>query len=218
MPAAARQPLCVLALCVCFLCLCAAIRYARASTDRLDERLTAEVFPRGDDGRTHLQPALTESARVLGAPGSLIAANAGLVLLAAKRRDVRGCVVAGTAPLTAIILAEFVAKPIIDRRNSYGALLFPSGTVTAVAAVSLAACWLLRGLGRRNVLLLSAALFVAPTATVSLAVVALRWHLPTDAIGGTVLAAACVLGIASVTDTVWPPPQSTAVARPRRYR
>lgn len=218
MSTVARQLLCVVVLCLGFLCLCLVIRYARGSTDRIDARLTAELFPRDDRGRTHLQAELTKSVRVLGAPLLIAAINSCLVLWAAMRRDVRGCVVVGASPLTAVAVAEFVAKPLIGRRNSYGAFLFPSGTVTAVAAVSLAAWWLLRRLARRDVPLLSAMLFLAPTATVSLAVVALRWHLPTDALGGAILAATCVLGIASVTDAVWPSSRSAAVPRSGRHR
>ena len=200
-PSLSRHGLHVLLLWVSFFALCASIRCARGITDRVDARLTSKLFPRGNDGRTYLQPVFDWSIK-LSSRLSLVSVSAFLILWALHRRDARACLVVSAAPASAVFVVEHLLKPLVDRRNAYDAFLFPSGTVTAVASVSFAAYWLCRRFHGTQVVALL--LFLVPTAIVGLAVVALRWHLPSDAIGGALLAPAWVLATAAAADWTRP--------------
>jgi len=114
--------------------------------------------------------------------GSLVAA---LVVVGRDRWRALACLV---APALAVLLAEYVLKPVIARRYS-GVLTFPSGTTTVVAAVATAVAvaaprWL-----RPVVVVVGSVLVVLEC----IAVVALQWHFPTDAIGGVLLGVGTVL-------------------------
>jgi membrane-associated phospholipid phosphatase len=114
--------------------------------------------------------------------GSVVAA---LVVAGRDRWRALACLV---APTLAVLLAEYVLKPVIARRYA-GVLTFPSGTTTVVASV--AAAWALavpRAL-RPPVVVVGVVVVVLECA----AVVALQWHFPTDALGGAALGAGTVL-------------------------
>jgi len=104
-------------------------------------------------------------------------------------RDWPRAVACVVGPIAAVITTEQVAKPLVGRHlSAFGGDSYPSGTVTAAAAlvtvITLAVPALLRpvaGLGGLCVI-----------GAVGIAVVGMRWHYPTDAIGG-----ACV-GVGSV--------------------
>ena len=90
----------------------------------------------------------------------------------------------------AVLIVQEVAKPLIEEHvKSYGDPSYPSGTVTVVTALATAAVLVtprvLRGVTACIGLL-------AVVATCS-AVVELRWHYPTAAIGGVCVGAGAVL-------------------------
>jgi membrane-associated phospholipid phosphatase len=93
------------------------------------------------------------------------------------------------APLAAVFVTERVAKPLVGRHlGPQGLFTYPSGTVTAASAIVTVIFLISPALLRPVV----AAVGLAAIAATAAAVVSLRWHYPTDAIGG-----ACV-GIGAV--------------------
>ncbi len=76
-------------------------------------------------------------------------------------------------PPLAAVLVELALKPLVGRHFE-GVLSYPSGNVTNVAAVA-------------------AALALAATVAMAVAVTGLRWHYPTDALGGAVFGVGVVL-------------------------
>jgi membrane-associated phospholipid phosphatase len=114
--------------------------------------------------------------------GSALAA---LVAMGADRRRAIACL---CGPLIAALLVEWVLKPLVGRRY-LEVLCFPSGSVAVVAAVSTS--WVLavpRWL-RWPAIVTGAALVVLMSVTV----VAVRWHYPSDALAGASLAVGVVL-------------------------
>ncbi len=117
--------------------------------------------------------------------GSLLAA---LVVVGRDRRRALACL---CAPSIAAALVNWVLKPEVGRYY-LGVLSFPSGSLTVVAA--LATAWTLAVPGRlRWVVLLAAAAAIALT---GIAVVAARWHYPSDALAGAV----CGVGVVLLVD------------------
>ncbi len=124
--------------------------------------------------------------------GSLPALIIGMAILLAvglSRDWVRG-IGCAVAPIVAVLIVQEVAKPLIEGHvKSYGDPSYPSGTVTVVTALATAAVLVtprvLRGVTACIGLL-------AVLATCS-AVVVLRWHYPTAAIGGVCVGAGAVL-------------------------
>jgi len=105
----------------------------------------------------------------------------------------------------AIILAEVILKPVVDRHYIWGkgALYYPSGTATGVAAWT-TLVWLLAvpflRTPRARVLLALGLGFLAILDAV--AVVAALKHLPLDAIGGFATGIAVVLACAAIIDVM----------------
>jgi hypothetical protein len=114
--------------------------------------------------------------------GSVLAA---VVVLARDRLRAVACLV---APALAVALTEYVVKPAIARRYSE-VLTFPSGSTTAVGA--LATAWVLAVPRRLRLVVAAVAAFLVGLECI--AVVALQWHFPTDALGGAVVGAGVVL-------------------------
>jgi membrane-associated phospholipid phosphatase len=114
--------------------------------------------------------------------GSLLAA---LVAVGRDRGTALACLV---GPALALVLVEWVLKPTVAR-HYLGVLSFPSGTITAVAAVAtawvVAVPWWLRV----PVLLVGAGV----VAWAGVAVIALRWHYPSDALAGGAFGVGVVL-------------------------
>ena len=134
--------------------------------------------------------------------GSILAA---LIVVARDRWRALACLV---APTLAVLLTEYVLKPVIARRYAQ-VLCFPSGSTTAVAAMAVA--WVI-AVPRwiRPVVAIVGAFFVG---LVCMAVIALQWHLPTDALGGVAFGAGVVLLVDGVIHlVVW------AVRRRQRDR
>lgn len=93
-------------------------------------------------------------------------------------------------PAAAVLVTERIAKPLVGRHLSVlGGNSYPSGTVTAIAA--LAAVVVL--VSPRLLRPLAAALGLVAILATDAAVVAMRWHFPTDAIGGMLVGVGTVL-------------------------
>jgi membrane-associated phospholipid phosphatase len=135
-------------------------------------------------------------AELLAAPAIGAALVVSVALGIARRAYFRVAVYAALA-VTALLISEHVAKPLVER--TYNAeLTFPSGHVTAVSATALA-MWLalypLLGKRARNITLV---LGVAWTLLMSLAVVGALWHTPLDAVGSILLSVGIVTAGAAV--------------------
>ena len=114
--------------------------------------------------------------------GSVVAA---LIVVGRDRWRAAACLV---APTLAVLLAEYVLKPVVARRDA-GVLTYPSGTTTVVASVATAWALAVPRKVRTPVVVVGAVLVVLECA----AVVALQWHFPTDALGGATLGIGIVL-------------------------
>jgi len=121
------------------------------------------------------------SPAVLGV-GSVLAAA---VVVGRDRWRALACLV---GPVLAVVLTEYLLKPVIARRYT-DLLSFPSGTTTAVAA--LATAWVLAVPRRWRPAV--AAVGVVLVALECIAVVALQYHFATDALGGTAIGVGVLL-------------------------
>ena len=135
-------------------------------------------------GRVLLRPVdpgsrLANELVKIGSLPVLLAGVAAIFLLAIFRDWVRAFACAA-APIVAVEVVEHIAKPMVGREIGGGSFTYPSGTVTAVAALA-AAVFLV---SPRLVRPLSALAGAAVVAAVGWAVLVLRWHYPTDVIGG----------------------------------
>jgi membrane-associated phospholipid phosphatase len=123
----------------------------------------------------------------LGDPAVLVVGSA-LAALVAVRRDRWRAAACLCGPVLAAVLVEWVVKPWVGRRY-LEVLTFPSGSVTTIAAVSTA--WVLAVPARlRWVAIAAGAVLVV---AMGVAVVGLRWHYPTDALGGAAFGVGVVL-------------------------
>jgi membrane-associated phospholipid phosphatase len=114
-------------------------------------------------------------------------------------------------PVAGVIITEQVAKPLVGRHlNALGGDSYPSGTVTAAAALV-------------TVIVLAVPVLLRPVAglaglgivgAVGVAVVGMRWHYPTDAVGG-----ACVgVGVVLTLDAIAHIPRCLGGRRTARVR
>lgn len=121
----------------------------------------------------------------------LVIGIVGLVITASRSRDRMRTMACVLGPMAAIVVTELIAKPLVGR-NFEGVLTYPSGTVTAVAALAAGAFIV----APRKTKPVVGAVGLAVVVTVCAAVVVLRWHYPTDAVGG-----ACVgIGVVFALD------------------
>src|SRR5580698_4683465 len=122
-------------------------------------------------------------AQDLASIGSLTALLVGVtvVFVIGVFRDWVRAVACAVAPLLAVLIVQDLAKPLVGRHlGIHGASSYPSGTVAAVAALSTAATLVMPKLLRPLVALVGA----VATVGVCAAVIVLRWHYPTDTLGG----------------------------------
>jgi membrane-associated phospholipid phosphatase len=126
----------------------------------------------------------------LGSPFVVMAAAAAGFLATIRRNRPRAVALA-VGPLLAVTVCDWVLKPVVDRTFA-DVVSFPSGTVTAVAALAAVALLATPDPWRSGV----AALGGTVTVLAVLSVVALRWHYPTDALAG----AAVGVGVVLVSD------------------
>jgi membrane-associated phospholipid phosphatase len=135
----------------------------------------------------------------LGSLPVLVVGAVALGLAGWARDWVRGLACA-LAPLLAVLVVQALAKPLVDRHLSVGgAPSYPSGTVTAIAALATAAV-LVAPSALKGVAILASALVVAAACA---AVVVLRWHFPTDALGGVWTGAGAVLLVDGLAHLPW---------------
>jgi hypothetical protein len=140
----------------------------------------------------HFWQRITElrSVSVLVA-GSILAA---VVVVSRDRLRALACLV---APTVAVVLAEYVLKPGIGRRFTE-VLSFPSGTTTVMGALAMA--WILAV--PRRIRPVVAAMGAFLVGLECMAVVALQWHYPADAVGGAAFGAGFVVLVDGVLHLV----------------
>jgi len=114
--------------------------------------------------------------------GSILAA---LMVVGRDRLRALACLV---GPGLSIVLVEWLLKPVVGRRLAE-VLSFPSGSTTVVASVATA--WVLAIPRRFTPVAVVIGAFLVGLECI--AVIALQWHLPTDALGGVVVGVGVVL-------------------------
>ncbi len=121
--------------------------------------------------------------------GSLpfLAIGIATVFMVAVFRDWVRALACALAPIVAVLVVEHVAKPMVGRELS-GFYTYPSGTVTVTSAIAAAAFLVTPGALRP----LIAGLGVIAVVGVSAGVLVLRWHYPTDVMGGICVGAGSV--------------------------
>lgn len=144
-------------------------------------------------GFAHL-PAEPDSRRwhLIADLGSLpvLLVGIGAAALLAVWRDRARALACLVGPLVAVLVTERIAKPLVGRHvTPFGGFSYPSGTTTAATALAVVAVLVLPRLARP----LGAVLALAVVVGVGCAVVALRWHFPTDAVGGALVGSGAVL-------------------------
>lgn len=127
--------------------------------------------------------------------------GAALVVVGRDRWRALACL---CGPALATVVVEWYLKPLVGRRYA-GVLTFPSGSVATVAA--LAAAWALAVPRQWRWVVIPAVTLV--TGAVAWAVVGLRWHYPSDALGGATFGAGLVLLVDGVVHLVVSRPSPT---------
>jgi hypothetical protein len=123
--------------------------------------------------------------------------SAAIVAWYTGRRDRWRALACLLGPLAAAVLDQFVIKPLVGRLYQ-GELSFASGSVTVIAAVGTA--WVLAV--PRRFRLAAVVLGSLSVALMIVAVIALRWHYPTDALAGIVLGVGVVLMVDSAAHSL----------------
>ena len=120
-------------------------------------------------------------------PQAIVAGSVVVALVAypADRLRALACLV---APAVALASCELVVKPLVGRHLGTG-LSYPSGSTVGAAALA-AALVLAVPARRRTVAVIVGSAY---TLWMSIAVIALQWHLPTDALAGAAYGAGVVL-------------------------
>jgi membrane-associated phospholipid phosphatase len=151
-------------------------------------------------------------AVVLGSLGALVV-GVGAVFVVGVLRDWVRAVACALAPAIAVLIVQDLAKPLVGRHLGLtGASSYPSGTVAAVAALAMAATLVVPPLLRPLVGVAG----VTAIAAVAVAVVVLRWHYPTDALGGIAVGMGSVLLLDGVFHLPWAVADLVHPARSRR--
>ncbi len=134
--------------------------------------------------------------------GSLSALLVGVVLVFAVGvfRDWVRAGACALAPVLAVLIVQDLAKPLVGRHLGItGSASYPSGTVAAVAALMTAATLVVSARVRPSIAVIGAAVTVG----VSAAVIVLRWHYPTDALGGVAVGVGAVLTLDALFHLPW---------------
>jgi membrane-associated phospholipid phosphatase len=128
----------------------------------------------------------------LGSLTVLIAGVAALCVVAVMSRNWMRALSCLIAPTAVVLIVQTVAKPLVGRHfEGSTSLSYPSGTVTAVAALAAAAFLVAPWFAKPLVAVAGGVVVVAVCA----AVVVLRWHYPTDALGGVCVGAGAVFAV-----------------------
>jgi membrane-associated phospholipid phosphatase len=148
--------------------------------NRLDHWGFAELGP-------SLHSTLLARITELGDLPALVVGSV-LAALIVGGRDRARAVACLCGPVLAVILVDWLIKPLVGRRY-LEVLTFPSGSVAAIAAVSSAWVVALPGWWRAVAVVVGSVLVAA----MMVAVIALRWHYPSDALGGAAVGVGTVL-------------------------
>ena len=127
----------------------------------------------------------------LGSLTVLVAGVAVLFVVAALSRNWVRALSCLIAPIAAVLIVQTVAKPLVGRHFEGTSPSYPSGTVTAVAALAAAAFLVVPWFAKPLAAVAGGAVVVAVCA----AVVVLRWHYPTDALGGVCVGGGAVFAV-----------------------
>ncbi len=136
---------------------------------------------------------------VLGSLPALII-GVSVVFVVGVFRDWVRAVACAVAPVLAVLIVEDLAKPLVGRHIGItGAASYPSGTVAAVAALMTALVLVVPAVLRPLAAVAGAAVIVGVCA----AVIVLRWHFPTDALGGVAVGVGAVLIVDALAHVPW---------------
>ncbi|MGO9584102.1 MAG: phosphatase PAP2 family protein [Acidimicrobiales bacterium] len=163
----------------------------RPGPNRVD---AAGYFYVPSDPGSHLASELVK----IGSLPVLIAGVA-VIFAVAVARDWARALACAAAPIIAVEVVEHIAKPMVGRQLGSGSFTYPSGTVAVVAALA-AAVFLVSPRLLRPLSALVGALVVAG---VGWAVLVLRWHYPTDVLGGVWVGAGAVFFIDALVHLPW---------------
>ena len=139
---------------------------------------------------------------------TIIGASSVLSAVVVVSRDRWRALVCLVAPVAAYVLTEYLLKPVIARRYE-AVLTYPSGTTAVVSAAATA--WVVAV--PRSIRAPVAALAAFVVGLECMAVVALQWHYPTDAVAGAVLGAGVVLLADGLLHRVTGPVRATGTGR-----
>lgn len=103
------------------------------------------------------------------------------------------------SPILAVEVVEHVAKPMVGREIGAGNFTYPSGTVAVVAALAAAVFLVAPRLVRPASLVLGTLVVLS----VGWAVLVLRWHYPTDVIGGAWVGVGAVFSVDALAHLPW---------------
>ncbi len=148
----------------------------------------------------------------VGSRAALIVGVA-VVFVVGVFRDWVRAVACAVAPVLAVLIVQDLAKPLVGRHLGLtGAASYPSGTVAATAALMTAAALVAPSVLRPLVAVVGAIVTVGVCA----AVIVLRWHFPTDALGGVAVGLGAVLTVDALCHAPWA--LAAAVSGRRRER
>ncbi len=152
-------------------------------------------------------PSLTAGwaslSEVLAAPLIGAALVISVAIGIARRRLLRVVTYAAIAA-AAFLISEHVAKSLVQR-TYYAELTFPSGSVTAVSATTLALWLALYPVIGKAARMIALVLGAAWTLLTALAVVGALWHTPLDVLGSLLLSVGIVSGGVSVFEHIASP-------------
>jgi membrane-associated phospholipid phosphatase len=163
----------------------------RPGPNRVD---AAGYFYVPSDPGSHLA---NELVRIGSLPVLLV--GVAVIFLVAVFRDPVRALACAVGPVVAVEVVEHIAKPMVGREIGAGSFTYPSGTVAVVAALT-AAVFLVTPRLLRPV---SAVLGPLVVLGVGWAVLALRWHYPTDVIGGVWVGAGAVFFLDAFAHLPW---------------
>jgi membrane-associated phospholipid phosphatase len=140
----------------------------------------------------HLSSRWANDLAHLGSMTILVAGVVALCFIAVLSRDWARALSCVIAPMGAVLAVQLVAKPLVGRHFAgTSAFSYPSGTVTAVSALAAGALLVAPRMAKPALAVLAGAVVAA----VCVAVVVLRWHYPTDALGGVCVGVGAVFAL-----------------------
>ncbi len=173
----------------------------------VDVATASRIVERAPHGR-HPGSEWWRSLVDLGSEGPVLVAVLAMAAWALHRRDTAGFLVVLAGPLGALFTAEVILKPLVERTALNGALSYPSGHVTAVAACATCALLLVYRYSGWQSALLWSPVALAVSGLLAIGVVVLGWHYATDSVAGVALGFGVLCVCAGAADAVrqarWP--------------